>query len=509
MAKRYDVIVVGAGNAGLTAAATMAKAGKKTLLIEKHNLPGGCGTSFVRGRFEFEASLHELCMFGPKGSKNPVRHLFDTLGCDVKDWTRTPELYSTNAYGDKEYDICLPTGEEAFLDAMEKAVPGSRESLKTLLEYAEIMNATHDHMYEAGYKVDALHVMLHYREFLDLQHFTVSEGFRHFGVPEKATHILSNYWDYLGVDTDNFSFAVYIIIIYNFIKYGSYIPNHRSHAISLAWDQAIRENGGDIWYNTEVTKILVKDGSVYGVEVPGETVYADYVIANMMPRTGYGKLIDPAEVPERARKIENSREITGHLYGVFLGLNKSAEELGIKDYTRMIRYSGDPIKQYDEMRTIESNHNIYVSCPSVAIPDISPEGTCILLFVKSYMSDDWSNVGEKDYFKMKDRVAMDCVKTYKEALGIDISDCIEEVEISTPETYARYLGHPEGSVYGYESKGWDSMLNRVMDERKNDYMIRGLRFCGASGAILNGFGQTYLHGNSVAKMFLEEMEGKK
>ena len=59
--KSYDVIVVGAGNGGLTAAATTAKAGYKTLLLERHNLPGGCATSFVRGRFEFEVALHELC----------------------------------------------------------------------------------------------------------------------------------------------------------------------------------------------------------------------------------------------------------------------------------------------------------------------------------------------------------------------------------------------------------------------------------------------------------------
>ena len=45
MEKRYDVIVVGAGNAGLVAAATTAKNGLGTLLLEKHNLPGGCATS--------------------------------------------------------------------------------------------------------------------------------------------------------------------------------------------------------------------------------------------------------------------------------------------------------------------------------------------------------------------------------------------------------------------------------------------------------------------------------
>ena len=66
MDRHYDVIVAGGGNGGLVAAATTAKAGLKTLLVEKHNIPGGSASSFRRGRFEFEPSIHELCSVGTK-----------------------------------------------------------------------------------------------------------------------------------------------------------------------------------------------------------------------------------------------------------------------------------------------------------------------------------------------------------------------------------------------------------------------------------------------------------
>ena len=47
---KFDIVVVGAGNAGMSAALQCQLLGFKTLLIEQHNLPGGAATSFVRGR---------------------------------------------------------------------------------------------------------------------------------------------------------------------------------------------------------------------------------------------------------------------------------------------------------------------------------------------------------------------------------------------------------------------------------------------------------------------------
>lgn len=57
MTGAYDVIVVGAGIAGLTRAAYAAKAGYRTLLCEKSERPGGLVGSFVRQGFTFDAGI--------------------------------------------------------------------------------------------------------------------------------------------------------------------------------------------------------------------------------------------------------------------------------------------------------------------------------------------------------------------------------------------------------------------------------------------------------------------
>jgi phytoene dehydrogenase-like protein len=56
----YDIIVIGAGLAGMTAANVLARDGQKVLLLERHYKLGGLATWFLRGkdRHIFDVSLH-------------------------------------------------------------------------------------------------------------------------------------------------------------------------------------------------------------------------------------------------------------------------------------------------------------------------------------------------------------------------------------------------------------------------------------------------------------------
>ena len=57
---KYDVIVLGAGIAGLICGTFLAKSGKKVLIIEQHSSPGGYCTSFRRKGFIFDGFLYIL-----------------------------------------------------------------------------------------------------------------------------------------------------------------------------------------------------------------------------------------------------------------------------------------------------------------------------------------------------------------------------------------------------------------------------------------------------------------
>jgi len=48
----YDYIIIGAGMGGITAGLELANNHKKVLILEKNSLPGGCVTTFKKGRFD-------------------------------------------------------------------------------------------------------------------------------------------------------------------------------------------------------------------------------------------------------------------------------------------------------------------------------------------------------------------------------------------------------------------------------------------------------------------------
>ena len=126
--QKYDAVVIGAGNGGLAAACRMAKGGKKTLLVERHNLPGGCASSFRRGRFEFETALHEICEWGSKENPGGCRKTCEEFGLDIP-WHMVPDNFrviTTASDGKTHIDATLPCTVKEFVNEMERLVPASR-----------------------------------------------------------------------------------------------------------------------------------------------------------------------------------------------------------------------------------------------------------------------------------------------------------------------------------------------------------------------------------------------
>ena len=156
------------------------------------------------------------------------------------------------------------------------------------------------------------------------------------------------------------------------------------------------------------------------------------------------------------------------------------------------------------MKTIGNTAAQATVCLNNADPDCSPEGTCIIYMTTLFTDDAWSSVGKEDYFKTKNKVAADMIARFEKATGTNIHDYIEEIAIATPETYARYCGHPQGTVYGYESQYYDGLMNRIQMVEE-DRFVPGLRIGGGYGERLLGFPSSYKSGVNEARRTLRDI----
>ncbi len=505
MDNTYDVIVIGAGNAGLVAALDLIKNNKKVLVLESNTVPGGFATSFIRGRFEFEVSLQQLLEYGNDENPGNVYKLFKELGIfDKIDFVKVPDAYHVYTIDRKE-NYKMPFGISAFIDKMEEYVPKSRESMEAFFALArEVREALIYIEQRKGY-VDKTVLTNDYANFMKVSTHSVKTVLNSLKMPKKAQEILTSYWIRFGSPASTLSFVHFSTMLYSYIYYGGYIPVKRSHEISVILAEEIEKLGGEIKYLSTVETILTEQGKISGVKLTtGDIYYAEHIVANCSPTFVYGNMLPKEIVPANALKLTNSRVLGARGFSIFLGLNQSAKDLGLEDYNYTLFHSLDSDKEFKNMSKINHGSSV-VTVYNNANPSYSPKGTTIMHFSSMFFGDVFSKqVTEENYFVLKEKITEIIIDTFEETTKISIRPYIEEIEIASPVTFARYGGHPDGVIYGYKATGLDNLLPRIMNTRHEQY-IPNLRFCGGFGTRLSGYSSTYLSGKNASTLTLKDI----
>lgn len=503
----FDCIVIGAGNGGLMAALRLLKNNKKVLVLERELVPGGYATSFKRGRFEFEASLHELCEYGDKDNHGELYDILEEFDLNKEiEFIKIPEAFTVYDKNGKQYSF--PTGIDNFINKMEEYVPSSRPSMEKYFALAKECTLAMKYLNASHGKADTKVLMKEYPNFMNVAAYNIKTVLDALKMPSLAQELLTTYWSYLGTPSKKMSFVHYTLMLYYYVVYSPYIPKLRSHAISLALANKITSLGGEIYYGCEVKEIIYQNGEVQGVKlVDGKTYYSHHIISNASPHSVFGNLLTK-DVPEEQLKIANSRELSGRGFAIYLGLNKSKEELGLNNYSYFIYDSLDSDKQYEMMKSLDSTAQVVVCLNSVN-PTCSPAGTTILYFTSLLFSDAFDKeVTKENYYELKDRIAKNYIERFEKTTGIKIQDAIEEIEVATPSTFYHYTASRDGSIYGYSTEGLDNMLPRLMT-MYDEKLCKGLRFVGGHSIRSSGYNSAYISGDIMAKLTLGDMKEDK
>lgn len=469
---KYDIIVIGGGLGGLTAGAKLAKEGKKVLLVEQHNRPGGCATTFKRKDYILEVGLHEMDGLDRRDMKTKI---FRDLGVfDKVEFLKVPEFYH---FSNGRYDITIPHVPEEAIKVLVEQFPD--EELGINAYFDQILNARQKAKESAGTPERSL------GEFLDS---IISN--------EDLKLVLLGNLGYFHDDPYTISLNYYSVAQGSYFSGGGNFIKGGSQVLSNCLMDIINNNGGEVVLRHMVTEILTEKNKATGIIYKHKKdenalpikAYADIVIANAAIPNVADKLLPQEYGNQLKKEIKNHKE-GASLLTVYFGFKKPVKELGNKFYSRFI-YDESVKSQKDILpnnRADFSERSFTFIDYSQVDSQLAPEGKSVGAICCIDYAADWESLGKEEYKAKKEEVRQVFIERLDKIIP-GIKEEIEYSEVGTPLTVTRYTLNPKGAVYGFaqtpERVGFDKIRS-----------IENLHFASAwtkigggfSGAIFSGY----------------------
>lgn len=506
----YDVIVIGGALAGMSCAMKLAGEGKDVLILEKHNLPGGIATSFVRGGKEVEATLHEMMSLGRPEDPLFIRKYLDDMKVAI-DWLRVPEAYDLISPEDG-IDIELhagrrPDGTWVCADEIEDQYPGTRDEVNRLLELTK--QVYESVLFLNEHTISKMETLKNHEALAKTAGYSAKEVIdKVFDLPLAVKKILSAYWIYVGQPMSSLPFTIYSFLMADYMLGGSYVARGFSHEMSLAMAERCRELGVQVEFCQTVEKVLVRDGRVYGVRTArGDEIHCDYIASAPYPNTLYGKMIEPqSEVPEKARRYANAMPMSVSCFSVVMLLDAKPEDLNIRAYSVFSsRTAFDTDKFWEQGRHLGNWDYLTAICLNYANPEGVPEGMTSLSITNLPLPECFDGVTADNYFDVKRHITGELIDQVSEYLGVNLKEHIVEIETETPVTISHYTGDYRGGIYGYQHSMNNSVVGRLEDVTREFY-IKGIVGCASHQLVGNGMSCNINNGKIAATMILTMMD---
>ena len=468
----YDIIIIGAGLGGLTSGAKLAKEGKKVLLIEQHDRPGGCATTFIRKDFVFEVGLHE--MDGLVGSDMKIKVFRDLDVFDNVEFLRVPEFYH---FKNERYEITVPHNVEEAIDVLTDNFPKEEIGIKAYFD--QIINAKKKAK-EAEEKPD-----ISIGEFLD----SIIKN-------EDLKLVLLGNLGYFHDDPYTLSLIYYSLAQARYYLGGGNFIKGGSQNLSDYLSDYISNTGGKVILKHMVTDIITENNRVTGVkykenkesESEIHTVLADVIISNAaIPNVA--KMLLPKDDGEELQQQINSLETGASLLTIYFGFKKKLKDIGSKYYSTFI-FDDSINTQADIKKNNRGNFKersyTFVDYSQVDSALCSEDKSVGVICCIDYFSD-WENLSKEEYKTKKEEVAQIYIEKLEKLIP-GITEYIEYYEVGTSKTVARYTLNPEGAVYGF-SQTPERMMSGKIESIENLYFASAWTKIGGgfSGAIFCGY----------------------
>jgi len=354
---QFDAIIIGSGLGGLSCAVAFARQGFKTLVLERHDRPGGYATAFKRpGGFIFDVSLHST----GAGERDGIRNLLDGFPEITEvEFVEHPNLYRALF---PDYDITVPNRDlPAYIGHLCRLFPEEEQGIKGIFEDMEGLSTDVSKISAAQGQADMSRFAKDYPHLFKAYNKTWGSMLDARVKNPKLKAIISAQWGYYGLPPSKLSGFYYALPAIGYIKQGGFYPLGRSQKISDAFVRFITSKGGKVLLNAPVEKILTKDHSAYGVQTQDGTTYiGKVVVSNANAFDTLCKMLGEGEYLKDLHAKMEKLSVSFSSFLVFLGLNKDlVKEVGIRD-SEIFYYPGYDIDaDYEAMLSADFSNPSY------------------------------------------------------------------------------------------------------------------------------------------------------
>jgi len=467
-ARYYDVIIAGAGIAGLTSAAYLSNAGARVLLCERGTSVGGLVGSFDYKGYTFDRGIRAI------ENSGIVKPMLEQLGIDIE-FLENPILIRI------EEDSVRLSSKESLDDyraLLERKFPGNIRDIRKITDEIEKVMGYMDVLY--GVDNPLFRDLKEDREYLVK---TLLPWLARYQVNiHKAMKLKAPIGEYLAGFTDNQ--ALIDIITQHFFKntpsffalgyFSLYLdysyPKGGTGTFIRKMEEFIQAKGGTILKNTEISSVDAEAGSV--MTAGGrEFRYKQLIWAADMKKLYTAIDLNSIKNREAKMKVDAQRKLVRErsggdsiytiymtvdmdrslfedVFGAHMFFTPSAEGMSKLDLLDPLSADKDEIKswlgRYYDLTTYE------ISCPAVRDSSLAPPGKTGLILSTLMDYKLAKIIKENGWYEEFKAFSEDHITALMDrTIMPGMRDKVIDTFSSTPMTIERITGNAEGAITGW------------------------------------------------------------
>jgi phytoene dehydrogenase-like protein len=498
----YDAIVIGGGHNGLTAAAYLARAGRKVLVLERRHIVGGAAvTEEVFPGFRFSVCSYVVSLLRPEIIRDLdlPRHGLEILPLDGT-FTPMPNgdyLWRVNDHARTRREIARHSRLDAeAYDEYGKAMVEMARFVKPILNMTPPDPMTLDprELMKLAFLGRRFQRLADVDRYNQVQLMTMSaidfldQWFETDVL--KATMAASGIiGTFLGVRSPG---TAYVLLHHYmgeidgaFRSWG--FARGGTGAISEAIAAAAREAGVEIRTESAVARIAVKQGAAAGVVLQnGDELTARLVLSSVDPHLTFLKFLEPSDLPPDFVDDVKRYKFRGSSGKVNMALDALPDFTAIPGEGAHLRgaISISPSidymeRAYDEAKYGEFSRRPYIDMviPTLTDPSVAPPGKHILSCFVQYAPYTLARGTWDDQREAFGDAVVNAIAEY----APNIRDIILHRQVLTPLDLERDFGLTEGNIFQGELTLEQLFFGRPVAGWANyTTPIRGLYMCGAA-----------------------------